>query len=367
MGIKDFYKFINTKHSDCFKPVHFSTFKYKCIAIDMMNLLYIHKARNSRDWMKNVLIFLKKLQNYYVHPVCIFDGKSHPLKYQTIQKRKDERNKGLARISSVKESLENYKTSKHIDDLLRNFIRNKPEFVSRLNPDTLIIDRIEEYIQKQINNYSLYFSSDDIKNIKELISGMGIKVITAKYDGEALCSYLSKIGKVEAVVTNDSDVFFFGCKSVICKFVDDGGLLLTIDSILEKMEIDYEQFIDLCILCGTDFNESTKGYGFIRSLALIQKYKTLENIKNLKDEVQAFKEINISLELMNEIKNMSNPNGYEILGQEGQEGPESSLIYENLFNIEPDYIKLDQLLFKNQIQLEINFFNYHYSDNIIVI
>lgn len=343
MGIKDFYKFINTKHPECFKPIHFSSFKYKCLAIDMMNLLYIHKARNNRDWMKNILIFLNKLQYYYVHPVCVFDGKSHPLKRQTIQKRKDERSKGIFRINSIRESLQNYKKTKLIDDILFNFIKNKPEFVSQLSNNTLIVDRIEEYLDKQINNYSLYFSNEDIENIKELIKSMGITVITAKYDGEALCSYLSKIGKVEAVITNDSDVFFFGCKNVICKFIDDGGLLLSIESVLEKMNINYEQFIELCILCGTDFNESTKGYGFIRSLALIQKYETLEKLMTEID-------VSLTFELINEIKEMSNYCDEENI---------SKLI---LFNTEPNMIKLNQLLFKHQIMLDGEYFNYQYNE-----
>lgn len=345
MGIKDFYKFINTKHPECFQPIHFSSLKYKCLAIDMMNLLYIYKARNNRDWIKNILIFLNKLQKYFVHPVCIFDGKSHPLKRQTIQKRKDERNRGIARIQTLQKSLENYKSSKQIDELLYNFTKNKPEFVSQLTPDTLIVERIEEYLGKQINNYSLYFSNEDIENIKELIENMGISVITAKYDGEALCSYLSNIGKVEAVLTNDSDVFFFGCQNVICKFVDDGGLLLSIDSILEKLEISFEQFIELCILCGTDFNESTKGYGFIRSLGLIQKYKTLEKLMS---EVS----VDLTLELMNEIKNMS---------KVYSEDEETDYHEISLFNVEPNLLKLNQLLFKNQIHLETDFFNYYYN------
>lgn len=215
MGIKDFYKFINMKHPDCFKPVYFSSYRYQSIAIDMMNLLYVYKARNNHDWMKNVVLFLVKLQNQFVHPICVFDGKSHPLKRQTIQKRRDDRNRGITRIKNIQESLENYRKTRDIDETLQIFLKNKTDFISQLSPDVIFTDRIEEYLQKQIDNYSLFFSNEDIMNIKEFITSMGICVIDAKYDGEALCSYLSKIGRVGAVITNDSDVFFFGCQSVI--------------------------------------------------------------------------------------------------------------------------------------------------------
>lgn len=347
MGIKDFYKFINTKYPECFRPVYFSSYRYQTIAIDMMNLLYVYKARNNHDWMKNVLLFLIKLQNQYVHPICVFDGRSHPLKKQTIQKRREDRNKGLNRIKTIQESLQIYRETKTIDETLYTFLKNKHDFTSQLSPDMIFTERIEDYLQKQLENYSLFFSSADIAIVREFIENMGIRVLDAKYDGEALCSYLSKIGKVSAVITNDSDVFFFGCQSVICKFIDEGGLELNIESILEKLEIDFKQFIDLCILCGTDFNESIRGYGFVRSLGLIQRYGDLETIRsNITNMV-------LDMKLIEEIKGMTN-----VYFEEDWKI--------NLYNTQPNLKNLELLLSRHQVNIPLEAFEYKFNQDISI-
>lgn len=352
MGIKDLYKFLSTKHPECFISTNFSSYRYKCLAIDMMNLLYIHKARNFREpkgWMKSIILFLVKLQNEYVHPICIFDGKSHPMKRQTIQKRRDDREKGLQNVINLQKSLEKYKSTKEIDESLKSFIDIKPEFISQLG-NSILVNRIEEHLQKQQHNYSLFFTHEEINGIKEFISNMGINVIDAKYDGEALCSYLNKIGKVDAVITNDSDAFFFGCNNVICKFIDDGGLLVNINHLLEKLEITHEQFIDLCILCGTDFNESMKGCGFVRSLALIQKYKNLDNPDLLE-------KITISKEVIHSVRNISLLYDKECIDD----------YYSFNYNRQPNIHNINMLLFKNQINIPLELFVYKYNTDIQIL
>ena len=353
MGIKDLYKFLTTKHPDVFVSTNFSSYRYKCLAIDMMNLLYIHKARNFREpngWMKSIIMFLLKLQNDYVHPICVFDGKSHPMKKQTIQKRRDDREKGLQNVNALQNSLDIYKNTKKIDDTLQHFIESKPEFVSQLG-NSILINKIEEHLHKQQHNYSLFFTHEEINCIKELIDNMGINIVEAKYDGEALCSYLNKIGKVDAVLTNDSDAFFFGCKNVICKFIDDGGLLVNVDVLLEKLELDYEQFIDLCILCGTDFNESMRGCGFVRSLTLIQKYGKLDNTE-LMERITISKDI---IEQVRQISRLYDDNEY------------INDYYLFNYNKQPNIHNINMLLFKNNINIPLELFTYKYNDDIQLI
>jgi len=49
-------------------------------------------------------------------------------------------------------------------------------------------------------------------------------------------------------------------------------------NILIDLEINYEEFVDLCILCGCDYTCKIKGIGPINAYKLIKKYKTIELI-----------------------------------------------------------------------------------------
>jgi flap endonuclease-1 len=50
------------------------------------------------------------------------------------------------------------------------------------------------------------------------------------------------------------------------------------DKILVELELTYDQFIDVCILCGCDYCDSIKGVGPVKALALIKKCGSIEGV-----------------------------------------------------------------------------------------
>lgn len=53
---------------------------------------------------------------------------------------------------------------------------------------------------------------------------------------------------------------------------------ISYNKVLEGLQMDRNQFIDLCILLGCDYCESIKGVGPFRAVSLIQQYKSIEKI-----------------------------------------------------------------------------------------
>jgi 5'-3' exonuclease len=276
MGIKDFYKYLKSKCPECFIPVDYSLFAHQRVAIDMMNLLYVYKARDERNWLRRLTEFILYLRSLKVHPVCVFDGQSHPLKQTTVEKRRSEREKGKSRVDTLVQTIEKYKETREIDSVLELFLSTHPEYTSKLTGKP-ILAQLEHYIQRQYKNYTLHIRSTEIETLKQLLNALGVIVLTAEHDGEALCSWLSATGQADVVISNDSDVFFFGCQKVLFKFTEQGGYQILLQDILSHLEIDHQAFVDVCLLCGTDFNTSVKGVGFCRALALIQRYKSIQH------------------------------------------------------------------------------------------
>ncbi len=52
----------------------------------------------------------------------------------------------------------------------------------------------------------------------------------------------------------------------------------TLRKVLEGMEINHDQFIDLCILLGCDYCDTIKGIGPKRAIDLIREHKSIEKI-----------------------------------------------------------------------------------------
>lgn len=69
----------------------------------------------------------------------------------------------------------------------------------------------------------------DLFHRQELLELLGMPVLRARGEAEALCAQLNSEGHVDACITADSDAFLFGAKCVIkclrsnCK-VSNGGL-----------------------------------------------------------------------------------------------------------------------------------------------
>ena len=100
---------------------------------------------------------------------------------------------------------------------------------------------------------------------------MGVPVITAPCEAEAQCAELAKKKKVYATATEDMDALTFRTPKLVRRltFSQGGGskdkqqpiLELDLETVLAGLELTYEQFVDLCILCGCDYCSTIKGVG----------------------------------------------------------------------------------------------------------
>ena len=112
----------------------------------------------------------------------------------------------------------------------------------------------------------------------------GIQYIVAPYEADAQLAYLEKMGIVDAVLTEDSDLIVYGCNRVIFKMQNDGTAeeyqrerLPYIDSI-DMDGLTFEQFRRICIFSGCDYLKSIPGIGLKTSYKYFKQYKTVENI-----------------------------------------------------------------------------------------
>jgi len=47
---------------------------------------------------------------------------------------------------------------------------------------------------------------------------------------------------------------------------------------LKGLELTYDEFVDLCILCGCDYTDTIDGVGPVTAYKLIKENKTIENV-----------------------------------------------------------------------------------------
>lgn len=119
------------------------------------------------------------------------------------------------------------------------------------------------------------------KDCLQLLKLLGVPVIQAPADAEALCAWLVRVGTVDAVASEDMDTLPFGASTLIRQLNakrHSEVVEYSLSKLLEKLDITHKEFVDLCILLGCDYCDKIAGLGPKRALTLIQKHRTIENV-----------------------------------------------------------------------------------------
>ncbi|KAJ2517074.1 hypothetical protein H4217_004183 [Coemansia sp. RSA 1939] len=121
-----------------------------------------------------------------------------------------------------------------------------------------------------------------VEECLQLVRAMGFAAHVAESaESECVCAQLTRAGVADAVCSEDLDVMAFGGRRLVRGFFGSasGGMLL-IDSerMLDALALTYAQFVDLCILCGTDFCSTIEKVGPITALKLIRQHGSIEAI-----------------------------------------------------------------------------------------
>jgi len=154
--------------------------------------------------------------------------------------------------------------------------------------------RIED--ARKAGQASSRLTSNMIEESKKLLIAMGILVIQAPSEGEALAAQMAREGLVWASASQDNDSLLYNCPRTIRNLSISGRRkiarsktyktvhpeIVDLDLNLKILGITREQLIDIAILIGTDYNEKVPRIGPKTALKLIKQYGSLEKIESEK-------------------------------------------------------------------------------------
>lgn len=278
MGIKGLKKFLNTKFSHLFHNVHLSEFRYKKISIDTSLYMCMYKAKyGEAGWLRGFIKLVSCLRDNEIHCVFIYDTGAPPEKEETKKARRENRQKMDEKIYNLQEHITDYHVSGSVTDLLVQF-QEKRKLHSLLN-SKINIKAIENEVEK-MKKQSFIVTKEDFETTKKVFDILDVPYIDAPLEGEQLCSDLCIQGKVHAVLSEDSDVLAYGTPIFLTKINTGTGTCVCIryEELLKEMELTTEQFLDFCIMCGTDYNKNIFKVGPVKAYNLIKEHGSIENI-----------------------------------------------------------------------------------------
>jgi len=278
MGIPNLNRFlIDNCGKNAIKKMHLKNFKDKTVVVDTS--IYLYKFVSENTLMESMYLFISILKHYKIIPLFIFDGKPPAEKRDLLIKRLMEKKEAEKKYNELKIKL-----------------------TTARNEEKPIIIQDMEYLKRQF----VRINDDDIQKVKGLMDAYGVTYYDAQGEADKLCAYLLKIGKAWACISDDMDMFLYGCPYVIrgISMLKHTCLFYDTEAILKDLEMSNKQFCEIMVLSGTDYNldvnvslketinwyyeynkycaKSENPYGFyvwlVKNTKYIKDYKKLLNV-----------------------------------------------------------------------------------------
>jgi len=232
MGIKNLNRFMLEKCSSrSIHKIHMSELSNQILFIDTSIYLYKYVEKNAL--LENMYLMISIFRHYGIIPVFVFDGKPPQEKKELLEKRREEKAVAEQKYNELKQELMGGLDVDKRDELVTEMETLKKKFV-----------RLRE---------------TDISSVKSLMTAYGVQYLESQGEADTLCAYLTRNHYGYACMSDDMDMFVYGCPRVLRHFSILGhtAIMYHTASILDELGLSSEHFKQVLVLSGTDYNIGT--------------------------------------------------------------------------------------------------------------
>jgi len=258
MGIKNLNQFLRTKCSDAIKIIGLNELSGKTVVVDASIFMYRFVADNAL--MENMYSMMSFFKINNVTAVFIFDGKPPEEKRKTLNKRR---------------------RSKHVAEMQYNRLLRESA------PTSAQDSRVQLRALKVLRRRFTRVSDDDFQRVWALMRAMGVSYIVAEGEADILCAQMVLKRKAYACVSDDTDLFVYGCSRVLrhINLFDQTGTLYDMHKILNVLHINMTEFRQICVISGTDYYSGSINLKI--ALEWFNQYKKCRDEADLREDVFA--------------------------------------------------------------------------------
>jgi len=261
MGIKLLNKFLkeNCRSPNSIYSIHMSKLHGKTIVIDIS--IYLYKYETDNSLIENIYTMISIFRNYNITPIFIFDGIPPTEKKELIETRVQKKRDAEMEYNKLKQQMtcDSYKYDKN-------------EIIEQMN---------------SLKKKFVYMNKNKINKIKQLLDYYGMTYFDASGEADKLCATLVITNKAWACLSDDTDLFVYGCNRVLRYFslLNHTAILYDYDNILKELNITHPVFREICILSGTDYNGGICTNGEVKSSCMFNIIKIMQLYKKYVSDV----------------------------------------------------------------------------------
>lgn len=255
MGIKYLNKYLQANCRNSIKQISLNDLRDKKIVIDTS--IYLYRFLGENALLENFYLMISIFREYNIIPLFVFDGKPPKEKNELLQKRKNDKREAEMKYKELETRLLDVPdvSEEDIKEIRENMESLKKEFV-----------RVHH---------------TDIENVKMLIKSYGVSYIEAPGEADKLCAKLVCKNKAYACLSEDMDLFVYGCNRVLryISLLKKTVIMYDLKSILADLSLTFDEFRSICIVSGTDYNiDCENDTSILKTLKYFKKYKQSDKL-----------------------------------------------------------------------------------------
>jgi 5'-3' exonuclease len=233
MGIKNLNMLLREKCSK--QSISKQDLRYienKTIVVDTS--IYLYRFTSENALMDNMYLLISILLSFNITPIFVFDGKPPPEKQKLLARRRMEKREAEQKYNCIQSNLS----------------------TMGLNDD----DKNELILEmEQLRQQFIRITECDIQKVKGLMKAYGVSYYDAPGEADEVCAYMVKNGLAWACLSDDMDMFLYGCPIVLrnISLIHKTILVYDTSAILCDLNISESLFRGIMVLAGTDYNLNT--------------------------------------------------------------------------------------------------------------
>lgn len=208
------------------QKIHLRSISNKIVAIDISIYLYKFVAENAL--LEHLYLMISLLRHYQIVPIFVFDGKPPAEKRELLLKRRLQKREAEEKYQLLKETMD---AQKYVDvDLLKEL----------------------EALKKQMTTITF----EHLQQAKDLMDAYGVHYLCAEGEADTLCVQLVKSGKAWGCMSDDMDMFVYGCPRVFrqLSMMNHSIMFYDTSAIMGDLGMDFATFQQIAVLSGTDYS-----------------------------------------------------------------------------------------------------------------
>ena len=290
MGIRMLNKFLQDKCKSSISRVNLSKLSGKKIAVDIS--IYLYKFLGDNALLENLYLMISIFRENNIIPIFVFDGKPPAEKNDTIAFRKKTKMNARDEYYRLKQILDDIESDVAVSDCESandgGGGGGSEETIVHTLSNSADIRTMMDKLKKKF----VILKSDHIQNAKTLLQAYGMTYIESPGEADMLCAKLVSKNIVYACLSEDTDMFVYGCSRVLryLSLTTSTVILYDFQEIIKTLDMTTYEFRQLCIIYGCDYlpkneNQNYKNMTIFNSYKMFKSYKDYLKNRNENNEI----------------------------------------------------------------------------------